>query len=664
MIVAKHLLAWVVGFLIAAEASAAALPPVEAFALPGQMRHAALSPDGEHIAFVFQRDNTDMIAVAPSQLGEGAQIRVRSVHPMETIWSISWSGDRVIYQTRRPTPRSREDTRTFYIRTFVYSAPSDLSSSMPLNTDPRDRRHAWLPRPQFSGDITHLLPDDPQHILQALNWREWETKDLYRTHVETGELTRIMRGRTGTQGYLTDHAGNVVAMYGLDRGRDTGDPFFVVTDGADDWIDLSRFINTDDDFLPFGRHEDGRLYVASNHDADTTGLFLFDPVNQSFDELLFRHPFVDIGGLVYSAGGGTVVGVHYTEDQPDIHYFDAGYSTARTQLQMQLERTDVRFVSVAPKAGRSLVEAGGPSDPGGLYLYEHETRQLTEFGRLHPELDIFDVGGLFNVTLTARDGLNLPGYITLPHGREPGDAGAPLPFIILVHGGPAARDLARFDARVQFLTSRGYGVLQVNFRGSRGLGRTLQAAGQGQWGAGMQDDVDDAAEWLTAEGLADPERIGVMGASYGGYAALMAAARNNDRFAAAISINGVTDLNGMIQHSQRFFGLERRLREELEGVDLRAMSPANSAADIEIPVFLAHATYDSIVPYSQMETFRRRFGRQGEDAVFVELISDTHGVELAANRYILLAGIEAFLAIHMPSAELGGQTGRRSTNEQ
>lgn len=596
-----------------------------------------------------------MIAVAPSRLDEGAQIRVRSVHPMETVWSISWSGDRVIYQTRRPTPRSRNDTRTFYIRTFVYSAPADLSSSTPLNTDPGDRRRAWLPRPQLSGDITHLLPDDPQHILQALNWREWETNDLYRTNVETGELTRIIRGRTGTQGYLTDQVGRVVAMYGLDRGRETGDPFFVVTDGGDGWIDLSRFINTDDDFLPLGRHDDGRLYVASNHDADTTGLFLFDPVSQSFDELLFRHPSVDIGGLVYSAGGGNVIGVFYTEDQPTIHYFDADYSTARAQLQSRLDRSDVRFVSVAYEAGKSLVEVGGPSDSGGLYLYEHNTGQLTEFGRLHPELDSINFGGVFATTLTARDGLELPGYVTLPTGREPGDAGARLPFIILVHGGPAARDFARFDPWVQFLTSRGYGVLQVNFRGSRGLGRALQAAGQGQWGTGMQDDVDDAAEWLAREGLADPGRIGVMGASYGGYAALMAAARNNNRYAAAISINGVTDLNGMLQHGQRFFGLEQRMREQFEGVDLRAMSPANRTADIRVPVFVAHASYDSVVPFSQMETLRRRFGREGEDAIFVELISDSHNVELAANRYILLSGIEAFLAIHMPSRELGGE---------
>jgi dipeptidyl aminopeptidase/acylaminoacyl peptidase len=653
MIVVKLCAAALAAISLTAGASAAGLPPVEAFALPAQMRYAALSPDGDHIAFVFQRENNDMIAVAPSRLEEGAQIRIRSVHPWETVSAISWSGERVIYQTRRPTPRSRDDTSTFYNRTFLYSVPVDLSASIPLNEDPGDRRRSWLPRPQLSGDITHLLPHDPQHILQALNWREWETRDLYRTNVETGELSMIMRGRTGTQGFLTDGNGAVVAMYGLERGRETGDPFFVVGDGANGWIDLSRFINAEYDFLPFGRHRDGRLYVGSNHDADTIGLFLFDPARGAFDELLFRHPEVDVGGLIYSAGGEAVVGAYYIADEPGFHYFDGAYAAARNDLQTRLDRTNVRFVSIAQEARLALVSAEGPGDPGGLYLYDTESGALTEVGRLRPWLDDIPMGGVFPVRFPARDGLELRGYVTLPHGRQPDTTtGRPIPFVILVHGGPAARDYARFDPWAQFLASRGSGVLQFNFRGSRGLGRALESAGDGEWGAGMQDDVDDAAQWLAANGYADPDRIAVMGASYGGYAALMAAGRDNGLYRAAISVNGVTDLVGMRQHSQRFFGLEQRFREQLEGVDLRAMSPVNAANNIRIPILVAHASYDSVVPYSQSETFRRRLGRQDEHSVFIELRGDSHAIDLAGNRHLLLATLEAFLAYHMPSAEL------------
>ena len=655
MSVINYWLAAVAGMCVLAAQPAAALPPVEAFALPAQMRQAALSPDGQYVAFSFQRDNAEMIAIAPSRLEEGAQIRIRPVHPMETISDISWSGDRVIYQTQRPTPRSRDDQRTFYIRTFLHSAPADLADSTPLNVDPGDRSQSWVPRPQFSGDITHLLPDDPQHILQALNWREWETNDLYRTHVETGELTAIMRGRRGTQGFLTSRTGEVVAMYGLERGRESGDPFFVVADGQGGWADLSHFTNSEHDFIPLDRHEDGRIYVASNHDANTTGLFLFDPRTQSFGELLFRHPDVDIDGLVYSAGGGAVIGVSFTLDEPTVHYFDPGYAQSREELQTRLERNNVRFISIAREAGLALVSVESPTDAGGLYLFDTESGEITQFGRRRPWLDDVPPGEVFPVRLTARDGLELTGYLTLPHGRSPGDSQGALPFIILVHGGPAARDEARFDAWAQFLASRGYGVLQVNFRGSRGLGRELLEAGRGQWGAGMQDDVDDAADWLVAEGMADAQRVGVMGASYGGYAALMAAVRNNGRYAAAISVNGVTDLQGMLRHSQRFVGGERRFRERLEGVDLRAMSPATAARDIRIPIFVAHASFDSTVPFSQMETLRRRMGRQASHATFIELLHDNHSIDRAANRYQMLSGIEVFLAEHMPSRELGGQ---------
>ena len=163
-----------------------------------------------------------------------------------------------------------------------------------------------------------------------------------------------MRGRRGTQGFLTSRTGEVVAMYGLERGRESGDPFFVVADGQGGWADLSHFTNSEHDFIPLDRHEDGRIYVASNHDANTTGLFLFDPRTQSFGELLFRHPDVDIDGLVYSAGGGAVIGVSFTLDEPTVHYFNPGYAQSREELQTRLERNNVRFISIAREAGLAL----------------------------------------------------------------------------------------------------------------------------------------------------------------------------------------------------------------------------------------------------------------------------------------------------------------------
>jgi dipeptidyl aminopeptidase/acylaminoacyl peptidase len=223
------------------------------------------------------------------------------------------------------------------------------------------------------------------------------------------------------------------------------------------------------------------------------------------------------------------------------------------------------------------------------------------------------------VGFRARDGLEIPGYLTLPTGR----AGAPLPTILYLHGGPSARDVWGYDPTVQFLASRGFAVFQPNFRGSSGYGRRHAELGHEQWGLAMQDDVEDAARWLIEGGIADPDRIGIYGVGYGGYAALMALVKTPDAFAAGASLAGVTDLHAML-NDEAWLRSDRRSERTVGGwwsdwTRLRETSPAKHADRIRAPVLIAHGGADDVVHVrhaGKMAAALEKHGREVETLLY------------------------------------------------
>ena len=256
------------------------------------------------------------------------------------------------------------------------------------------------------------------------------------------------------------------------------------------------------------------------------------------------------------------------------------------------------------------------------------------------------------VRYAARDGLPIPGYLTLPPGRE----AKGLPLVVMPHGGPHARDAWDFHPWVQFFANRGYAVLQPNFRGSTGYGKAFIERGYGQWGRAMQDDVDDGVDWLVKSGRVDPKRVCVVGASYGGYAALWGAIRNPERYRCAISVAGVTDLRGMLRHDRRSFSAPRYYREwevkvrGTEKIDFDAVSPLAQAARLKIPVLIAHGDKDDNVPPDQgrrMVEALKRAGHPALESVFYP--AEGHSFEQRGTKEDLFRRMEGFLAKHNPA---------------
>jgi dipeptidyl aminopeptidase/acylaminoacyl peptidase len=269
----------------------------------------------------------------------------------------------------------------------------------------------------------------------------------------------------------------------------------------------------------------------------------------------------------------------------------------------------------------------------------------------YPQIDPALMAPVSAVRFTARDGVELRGYLTLPRGRDPRN----LPLVLMPHGGPFERDHWEYDPIVQFLANRGYAVLQPEFRGSTGFGKDFVEKGYGQWGRKMQDDLDDSVDWLARTGKIDPKRVCIVGASYGGYAALWGAVRNPDRYRCAASLAGVSDLPALLKHDRKLFSAPRYYREWRTQVggegdtDLRSVSPITYAAKEKVPLLIGHGEQDERVPPKQSHDMVDALTQAHADVTSVFYKSDGHGFDNAADLQDWLRQLERFLGKYNPS---------------
>ena len=303
-----------------------------------------------------------------------------------------------------------------------------------------------------------------------------------------------------------------------------------------------------------------------------------------------------------------------------------------------------------------VVMSGGSGDSGGYHVVDLDARSSNILGETYPALTADRVGTVRAIRYTAGDGLEIQGYLTTPPGvTDPKD----LPLIVLAHGGPASRDVMGFDWWAQAMASRGYAVLQANFRGSSGYGQAFIEAGYGEWGRKMQTDLSDGVRWLAGEGVVDPARVCIVGASYGGYAALAGATIDRSVYRCAVSVAGVSDLRRMLEWEaqqgarrdnqsvrfwNRFMGVENAGDRSLD-----ALSPARLADQVGVPVMLLHGRDDTVVPIDQSRVMASALRAAGKPHEMIELSGEDHWLSRAETRQRMLAESLRFLEAHNPS---------------
>jgi dipeptidyl aminopeptidase/acylaminoacyl peptidase len=348
-----------------------------------------------------------------------------------------------------------------------------------------------------------------------------------------------------------------------------------------------------------------------------------------------------------------LVGLSTGAERASTEWLDPEIGAAHGVLARALKSTDVTLWGWSRDRTRFIARASGPSSPAVWYLYDKARKEISPIGDEYPELKGVALGATRWITYKARDGLDIPAYLTLPPGAKPG---AKLPLIVYPHGGPRSRDVFDFDFIAQFLATRGYAVLQPQFRGSWGFGAAFEDAGKGEWGGKMQTDLLDGIAALTQAGDVDSGRVCIVGASFGGYSALAGATLHAGAYRCAASIAGISDLGLLLVEQARRYGREAagldELREDLGAAStakLEASSPLrHAAAAVRTPILLIHGDQDTIVPIEQSERMAEQLRSLNIPHEFIVLENENHYLTRTATRTQTLEALERFLAKNLP----------------
>jgi len=489
---------------------------------------------------------------------------------------------------------------------------------------------------QFHDEVTDLLVADPRRVLIPEGVEHGtviKPLDIY-----SGGTESAIEKLLGSGGWMTDGRGKVRLFLHVDR-YDLAWRYRRAGDG--EWHDLHEWKRTDVQhaYSPVGFGDDpDQLLVLKPHEG-RVALWSVDLKNGAKEKLIYSHPEVDVDGVLQIGKFKRTVAVSYSTDRPHLEFFDPTVAEIVTALSDLFEDKVVDVIDESWDRRYYLVYVGSDRDPGTYYRFDVKQQQLMQIAVAYPQLQSHSLAEMKPVRYPARDGVEIPGYLTLPPGKA-----RPLPAVIYSHGGPSSRDDWAFDWLAQFIAAKGYAVLQSNYRGSSGYGADWEGeGGYREWRRAI-NDITDGAQYLVDQGIADPQRICAVGWSYGGYAALMSGIEQPERYRCIVSIAGVTDLEMKIKDA-RFFSNRKEERAWVSGHPdvIQQGSPAKRADAIRVPVLLFHGDLDLNVPVEHSRKIAKLLEDAHKPVEYIEYEGATHSIWRNGYQVDMLDRIGAFL---------------------
>ncbi|MEO1044394.1 MAG: alpha/beta fold hydrolase [Pseudomonadota bacterium] len=617
--------------------------PAEAFAAPQHIVGPQLSPDGNSMVYRERLKDKSYLTIHNF---ETAKLGRLSVPEKSHIKWYRWAGnDRILMSIRQIEMWKGDELAATVLYYYQVSTGKFHEIGGRLRV--------------FDNDNVLYVARDGSYMIQSIRESFFDYPGVYRVDISTGEATEIVKPQKKIWKWVTDNQG--VVRMGISYGPRRAKYYYRSSEGEKFEFAGKVKTNAEEDereeaitdivHVVSGKDEG---YVLSNKETGRFALYRFNYLTKETGEMVMGHPENDITGYSLNDDGTALEAIYYTDMRDRVKWFDPTMQKHYRGLEKALPGREVWVVSRSRNNARMIIFTTSAQEPGSYYLYEPAKRAMQRLGGINDAIDPAQMADTRYVSYEARDGLRIFGYLTLPKGREPED----LPLIILPHGGPfGVRDTLDFHPEVQFLANRGYAVFQPNYRGSESYGEDFYKSGEGEIGRAMQDDLDDAMDWLVAEGIADPDRVCLVGGSYGGYAALFGVIRNPERYRCAASWAGVTDWGKILKYDKKFFKRSRHFRQWREkirgedGFDLDDVAPARLADRLTRPVLLAQGKQDTIVPYSQYERMLDAAKQAGSDRLIETMVSEESGhsfdgPETEAEWYRRL---EAFLTKHNPA---------------
>lgn len=501
----------------------------------------------------------------------------------------------------------------------------------------------------------------PGKAILNLNRRNPAEFDLYELDIATGELAMLVQNPGTVAGWLCAPGGELYAYTTTDEGNVE----FARWDAEAG--SLSPVLEYDGSDYPLGIHPiqltpDGTgVWIGSCRDTDRTRLVRVELATGEETEV-DSHPVFDLdtrsavfpalpSPLIRDRRTGELLGARYLGERQVVHPLDPHFAEVLAQLT-KLSDGDLAGVS-SDRSGRHwVVSFTNDRDPGATYHHDHSTGESRLLFRPYPYLDREALAPMTPVTIPARDGLDLPSYLTLPLGTEP----SALPLVLLVHGGPWSRDSWGFNPLVQLLANRGYAVLQVNFRGSTGYGKAHLKAGIGELAGKMHDDLIDAVDWAVDKGYADRSRVAIFGGSYGGYAALVGVTFTPDVFAVAVDCFGISDLVNFLRNVPDFVKPHLATNWHLyagdpddpaQRAELLARSPISRVDQIRTPLMVIQGANDVRVVQAESDQIVAALRARGVPVEYMVKSNEGHGFVNPENSIDMYRAAERFLALHL-----------------
>lgn len=494
------------------------------------------------------------------------------------------------------------------------------------------------------------VPDaTPNEIIVGLNDRNPQLHDVYRLNIESGERELIRQNNEGIAGWVVDNDGEL--RLGVRQTQSGGTELLRVDE--DELVNVFE-VDNEETLNPIRFHKNNeQLYMATNKDRNLSSLFLFNPQTEELS-LVETDPEkeVDFNGAIFSNETEELLATTYVGDRLRIYPKDEQFKRDYEVMKSELPDGEINFGAHTSDDEMWVINVEQDVDPGSTYLYNRSDESLAMLYESRPELESNHLAEMKPIRYTARDGLEIPAYLTLPKGYGEEN----LPVIVYPHGGPWARDTWGYDPMVQFLANRGYAVFQPNFRGSAGYGKEFLNAGNEEWGTGfMQHDITDGVEYLIEEGIADSSRVAIYGGSYGGYATLAGLAFTPDLYAAGVSFVGpsniITLLNSIPPYWEpirKIFSVRVGDLDDPEDVErMKKQSPLFSADQIEAPLMVIQGANDPRVKKQESDQIVQALRELDREVQYIVAPDEGHGFAREENRIAAFTAMEEFFADHI-----------------
>lgn len=584
-----------------------------------------LSPDGKSISYLKLQGKKQNLFV--EDLASGSVVQLTKLKE-KNIGFYTWvSNNELVYYRERQGQRVQSD--------FLIINKDGLEEKQ-LSADDKNRIRI----------LNDQLIDD-KFLLVLSNKRDSTVADVYRLNVRDGDMRMVLRNPGNFTNWLTDGKGQLRMAMSSDG---VSEAFWYRESDSQKFkqVMVNNFKTT---FMPvaIAENKSHTVYAVSNVNRDKNALVELDCNTGEEKKILFYNDSLNVVDAQYSRRRDEMAYVVYETWKKQKFYLDTDSKALYQNIDKLLPKTESRIIDQDKNENVFVIRTFTDRNPGSYYLYTASTNQIKKLSDINPSINQEEMCEMKPISFTSRDGLKINGYLTLPKTKKAGN----LPVIVFPHNGPGQRNTWGYNADVQFMASRGYAVLQINYRGSSGYGKAYYSAGFGQWGAKIQDDINDGVNWLVKEGVADSQKIAIYGYGFGGYIAIVSAIKNPNLYKCAASNMGVLNLFSYLKSIPPFLKTNLQMYYDIIGNPdkdadyMRQASPVFHADKIKIPILITQNIKDPRINANDAIQFVKELKKLNVPVTYLEQTDGSSPTDRDENRQMVYSSLEQFLQTNL-----------------